>query len=136
MNDDAPPPTFEHRITQFMKLRDEIKEVEARFKAELAPLKAAEEYLKGVLLTMLDTTGQSSARTVAGTAYKKRKNSATIADGAAFRRAVIGSEDWDLVDWRANVTAVGRYIEDNSQPPPGVNWSTHIEVGVIRPRSS
>jgi len=45
---------------------------------------------------------------------------------------VIGSEAWDLLDRKANVTAVSDFIEENNAPPPGVNFSTTYVVGVRR----
>src|SRR5215210_2277437 len=128
----APLNTFEKRIGQYVKLRDMIKEKEEAHKEELKPYREALDTLNNMLLGMLKETGQDSAKTVFGTAYRKVKRSATIADGDAFRRHVIGSEDWSLIDWRANVKAVEEFVKENHEAPPGVNYSTMFDVGVRR----
>lgn len=126
------PGSFEHRVTQYVKLRDKIREKEEAHKAEMKPFKDALEQLNGMLLDMLMKTGQDSAKTAAGTAYRKTKRSATIADGDAFRRHVIGTQDYDLIDWRANVKAVEAWVNENHEPPPGINYTTVFDVGVRR----
>ncbi len=135
MNTPQNPPKpvgFEERVSQYVKLRDIKKRLDDEHKAKLKPINEAMETLEGMMLTMLQTTGQDSAATQAGTVYKTTKRSATIADGDAFRRHVIGTEAWELIDWRANAPAVSDYVEANKDAPPGVNYSTRIEVGVRR----
>jgi hypothetical protein len=70
--------------------------------------------------------------TKAGTVYRKSKNSATLSDSALFRQYVINSKSWDLLDWKANAPAVAEVVEATGTPPPGVNFSTIIDVGVRR----
>lgn len=127
------PVTFETRISQYVRLRDRIREIEKRHKEELEPFKAAKDKLEVMLLGMLNTTGQDSATAKgAGTVYKTTKRSASIADADAFRRHVIGSEAWDLLDWKANATATADFIDEHGTAPPGVNFNTHVTVGVRR----
>lgn len=128
MNDD-----FEKRISQYRQIRDKIDTLKEEHKAQLAPYEEAKEQLGAYLLSMLNQTGQTSARTKAGTAFISKDSSATIADAAAFRRHVIGSEAWDLVDWRANKTSVTALVKETGEPPPGVNYSTVYKVGVRKP---
>ena len=56
----------------------------------------------------------------------------TIADGREFRRHVIGGEQWDLADWRANKTAVNDLVEQGEPLPPGINRSAFYKVGIRR----
>jgi hypothetical protein len=46
---------------------------------------------------------------------------------------VIGTEQWDLLDKKANVTAVTDYLNENGVLPPGVKYSTRFDVGVRAP---
>jgi hypothetical protein len=123
---------FEKRVDQYVRLRDIIKAKEEDHKKQLAPMKDMLQQLNNLLLGMLQQTKQDSANTAFGTVYRKTKKSATIADAALFRRHVIGGEHYDLIDWRANVTAVAEWIDENHEPPPGVNYSTSVDVGVRR----
>jgi hypothetical protein len=65
-----------------------------------------------------------------GTVFKKTSESASIADKDAFRRHVIGSQDYDLVDMKANVPAVRKHIATVGEAPPGINFSSFASLGV------
>lgn len=125
--------TFEERVGQYVRLRDMIKEKDDAHKEAMKPFRDTLEQLGGILLTMLNQSGQDAAKTAAGTAYVTVEASATIADPEQFKRHVIGSEDWSLIDWRANKTAVKAFVEENQAAPPGVNFTTIRKVGVRRP---
>lgn len=123
---------FEKRVDQYVRLRDLIKAEDDAHKEKMALKRDMLQKLNNLLLDMLQQTKQDSAATSFGTVYRKTKKSATIADAGLFRRHVIGGEHFDLIDWRANVTAVAQWIEENHEPPPGVNYSTSVDVGVRR----
>jgi hypothetical protein len=121
------------RIEQFIKLRDLIKkendEHAERMKAKTDLLKQ----LNNVILEHLNTAGVDSvAVRGVGTAYRNLKKSASIADGEEFKRFVIGTQAWDMLDWKANATQVADYVAVNNTAPPGVNFSTVVVVGVRR----
>lgn len=128
------PPTVDisKRVDQYVRLRDLIKTKEDEHKAVLKPYKEMLEKLNSVLLDHLNTINGESVRTDTGTVYLTEKKAASLADPDAFMRYVIGSEAWDLLDRKANVTAVADFIEENNAPPPGVNFSTTFIVGVRR----
>lgn len=125
-------PTIDEMVEQYVKMRDGLAKADEAHKEKTA---AARQWLLDQntrLLERLQKLGVDSAATPHGTAYRKSKKSATIADPAAFRRFVIGSEAWDLADWRANAPAVDEFIQANNNPPPGVNYSVMFDVGVRR----
>jgi hypothetical protein len=127
---------FETRIAQYRQLRDIIKADDDAHKKRMEPKRKVLDQLGDMLLSMLNQSKQESAATTAGTAYKTRKVSATIADATAFKRHVIGTEDWDLIDWRANKTATEQFVKDNKAPPPGINYQEMFKVGVRKPGST
>src|SRR3954468_11117455 len=140
MNAQSPPPAspppqekFEDLIYAYIVIRDHIQARERELEEELEPRRAQLKILNEKLLLQLNATGQDSAKTKTGTAYRKSFVSVTVADKDAFRRHVIGTEDWDLIDWRANKTAVSKIVEEEQEPPPGVNFSKGYDVGVRRP---
>lgn len=133
------PPVFPERIDdcieQYVRLRDTLKTADEAHKTKT---KAAREYLEnlnGAILRKLEETGQESAKTKAGTAYRKTRKSATLADAALFRQFVIDTQQFDLADWRANPTAISDWIDTvgKGELPPGVNYSVFVDVGVRRP---
>lgn len=127
---------FQTRIAQYRQLRDIIKAEDEAHKKRMEDKRKVLDMLGDIILSMLNQTGQKSAATDAGTAYITKKVSATIADAAAFKRHVIGAEDWDLIDWRANKTATEQFVKDNNAPPPGINYSEMNKVGVRKPGST
>jgi len=120
------------RVEQYVKLRDKIKDMEAKHKEELKPYKETLEKLNAVILAHLNQVGGESIRTAAGTAYVTEKKTASLADPQAFMEYVVANEAWDLLDRKANVKAVGDYIDEYNAPPPGVNYTSTSVVGVRR----
>jgi hypothetical protein len=127
---------LEKRTQQYVMLRDKIKVLTDEFKQILKPYQDALEQLENVMLAALNEQNVQSIKTNAGTFYKTIQASATIADSDQFTRFVIGSEAWDLVDWRANKSAVQALVDASGAAPPGVNYSTHIKVNVRRANGS
>lgn len=119
-------------VSQYIQLRDALKAKEQRFKEEIAPALAYKEQLEAKLLQRLNEIGGDSVKTGSGTVYRTSRKSASIADGDLFRSFVIGEGAYDLVDWRANATAVADFISSHETPPPGVNFNVAYTVGVRR----
>ena len=128
------PVDISKRVAQYVQMRDLIKVKENEHKELLAPYKKALEDLNAVLLNHLNDIGGNSLNTDAGTVYKKEKKSASLTDPAAFMSYVIDNAAYDLLDRKANVTAVSAFIKENGTQPPGVNFSSTYDVGVRRPK--
>lgn len=128
----APTVDIQKRVDQYVRLRDEIKRRDDEHKAAMKPFRETLEKLNNVLLSHLITINGDSVRTDAGTVYRTEKKSASLADPDAFMRFVVSNEAWDLLDRKANVTAVADFIAENDATPPGVNFSSTFVVGVRR----
>lgn len=126
------PTDINKRVEQYVKLRDLIKEKDEAHKVAMAPYRETLEQLNSALLQHLNHIGGESIRTESGTCYKTEKKSATIADRSAFWNHVASGGDWELLDWKANASAVARYIEEHGTLPPGVNFTVTHVVGVRR----
>lgn len=124
--------TIEQRVEQYVKLRDTIKEKDDAHKAAMEPYRTALEKLNGLMLTHLNNIGADSVKAKTGTVYRTTKRSASLEDGDAFMRHVIGKEAWELLDRKANVAAVEAYVTENGVLPPGVKMSSTQVVGVRR----
>lgn len=120
------------RVEQYVRLRDKIKALDDEHKLKMKPYKEALEKLNGSMLTHLMQIGAENVRTEHGTVYRNTKTSATLADPDAFMSFVVENEAWDLMDRKANVTAVRDYLAENNALPPGVNFNQTVEVGVRR----
>lgn len=131
------PEKLDECVAQYVKLRDTLKISDDKHKEKTAPAREYLELLNGAIRDKLTEAGADSVKTPNGTAYKTVKKSATVSDGAVFREYVITNSAFDLVDMRANAPAVGEFIAGHDgELPPGINYSTHVEVGVRRPTGS
>jgi hypothetical protein len=133
MDQQSPEKTPGQLVEEYIVYRDEKKRADETYAAWLndnytTPMKEIE----AKLLDILNKTDASGIKTKAGTAYKKLSTSVTIADMSEFRRHVIGSEQWDLADWRASKTRIEEMLEEGEQLPPGVNRTSFFTVGIRR----
>lgn len=125
--------SFEKRIKQFVELRDRIKAEDEAHKVKMRPFRDMLGKLEAALLEQLNLTGQDSAATAAGTAYRSKREYCSLEDASAFMRHVIGTEDWDLLDRKANTAACVKFAEENGgDMPPGVKYTSEFTVGVRR----
>jgi hypothetical protein len=127
---------FDAHVDKYVRLRDKITEINKKHKEELAPFKEALDTLGDMLLGHLNSTHQESSATKHGTVYKTKKDSVSIADMTAFWEFVTSQGQMDMVDRKANVTAVREYMEEKKLPVPGVNFSSVAIVGVRRANGS
>lgn len=120
-------------VAKYINLRDLKKAAEDKF-AEFLKEHYGEpmQKLEVELLNILNQLGSDSISSPAGTVYKKESVSVTIADQREFKRHVIGDQAWDLIDWRANRTAVNTLVENEEPLPPGINRTTFWTVGIRR----
>lgn len=128
------PIDMEVRTEQYIKLRDLKEQIVERHRQELKPISEAMEGLKEVLKAGLDQVNADSLKTACGTVSFTTKASASLADKDAFWAYVVSTGSWELLDYKANVTAVRDWIEQNNgNQPPGVNYSSFRDVNVRRP---
>jgi hypothetical protein len=120
-------------VAEYIALRDARDQGKKKFEEMLrARYLDRMDELETQLLDLLNKLGSDSIASPAGTVYKKLSTSVTVADSREFQRHVIGGELWDLIDWRANKTAVNDLIEAGEPVPPGINRSAFYSVGVRR----
>lgn len=123
---------FEKRTGQYVQVRDKIREITERHKEELAPLVDLQNKLTAWLTASLDKVGAQSVKTTQGTVYQSSRYSAALTDPKAFMDYVIANNKFDLLDRKANSTAVRDFIEQNKSEPPGCRLSALRTVGVRR----
>ncbi|MDE4913481.1 hypothetical protein PQI07_22635 [Methylobacterium sp. 092160098-2] len=120
-------------IERYIKIRDKKDEIKKRHQEELKPFNDALYVIEQGFLDHLN--GSNSDNAVAknvGTAYRQSKPSAKIEDASTFRRHVIGSEAWHLVDWRANANAIQEAMVETSEPVPGIRFAVETYVNIRR----
>jgi hypothetical protein len=131
-NSQQPKPVYriDERVAQYVYLRDLLAEKKKVYKADIAPIEEAMGKLGGSLLRFLNGTGQKSARTAYGTVIVLIEYSARCTDPDAFITYVRENDAWELVDRRANKTAVKVFAETHGNLPPGVELNSYQTIGV------
>lgn len=120
-------------LSLYVRLRDEIERRDEIHKAEMKPLKDKLEMLNTQLLGYLNESGVDNiAIKGVATAYKKTVVSVSVADWPTTLKWIQDNEMWDALDAGINKTFTKAYVEKNQAAPPGVKYSTAIDVGVRR----
>lgn len=118
------------RVDQYIKLREKRKQLKKLFQEQDAPLVEMENLLSSSIIKHLQTMGLENGRTKYGTCFVTTRYSASLADPDAFMKYVVMSNKFELLDRKANVTAVRDYVKEHKQLPPGANLSSILQVGV------
>jgi len=119
-------------IDEYVKIRDNIKLLDDRHKEALKPLRNRQEELAGLLQKLLDDTNSDKVSAKSGTAFTTTKYTAALADPEAFMHFVASHDRFELLDRKANVTAVKDYVLENKALPPGVSLTQFKTVNVRR----
>ena len=122
----------EQLIQTYITIRDKKAQLKAEQAAAMKPYDEALAKLESQMLELLDQTGADSMKTPAGTAYKSVRTSVTVADREAFMDYVKSNLAFDLLDVRANKTAVEDFMATQQSLPPGVNVRRDMVVGFRR----
>ena len=123
----------EKRIAEYILCRDKINELKEKHTEELAPLVDLQNKLTGWLQQFMDQAGATSIKSVNGTCYTSTKYTASLQDPQAFMKYVIDTQQFDLLDRKANVTAVKEHVKEKGGLPPGCGLSALETIGVRRP---
>jgi hypothetical protein len=120
------------RVAQYVQIRDALKRLEEDHKKKCEPLLQLQEVLAGRLRTFMETNNLESLKTDSGTCYTSVRYTASLQDPDAFMTYVITNGKFDLLDRRANATAVRDFIAENKAEPPGCKLNAVQSVGVRR----
>lgn len=125
----------EKRIAQYIALRDRVKLIDEAYKNDRKKYTDLMDEIEGILQKFLDDNKLENLSTDAGTCYTTTRYTATLADPQLFMNYVIENSAWDLLDRKANSTAVKKFVAKNKTQPPGCNLTGLTSVGVRRGKS-
>ncbi len=133
-NDMAEETKVDERIKQYVSVRDMIAALKERQEAELKPLLEVQEALSGWLQEFMAKNNLDNVKSAKyGTAHFTTRYTTSLADPDAFMKFVIATNSFDMLDKRANSTAVKEYVQEHNSLPPGCNLNAIKTVGVRRP---
>jgi len=124
----AKPAAIEGIVDRYIQMRDKKAELKAKFDAETAKLDEGMEKCERFMLNHMNNTGVESVGTKAGTVFKSKVTSATVADWDATLAFIRAEGMWNLLDKRVNKTAVVEFREQKDDLPPGINWREETVV--------
>lgn len=121
-------------VDKYIKLRDKKASIKAEYEAKVEEYDKMLDGLESLLLNTFNETGMDSVKTASGTAYVSTRSSASVADWEAyFNGYVLPNEAWEMLERRANKTAIEQYKSANNELPPGINWTETRVINVRRP---
>jgi hypothetical protein len=123
---------MDNLVRMFVKVRDELAKRKEAYEESIKPLTEIKSKLEGRMLAFLDQSGQTSAKTQYGTCFTTVKDRASLADPDAFMAFVMKKGLFELLDRRANATAVKDFVENEGTLPPGVNFHSYKALSVRR----
>lgn len=123
---------FEMYVGAYVKLRDQIKAKNDAHAETMAKDLELQNMLTAWLTANLERVGAESVKTKAGTVYSSTRYSASLADPQAFMEYVKATDKFDLLDRKANATAVRDHVTETGSLPPGANLSAIRTIGVRR----
>ena len=117
---------------KYIALRDKKKAMDDAHKAKLSKLTDLMDRIEAVLLEEFQRTGAESVRTKAGTAFKSKRTSATVADWDAVLNFIVENNLWAMLEHRVAKTVVEEYKTEHGDLPPGVNWREELTINIRR----
>jgi hypothetical protein len=121
------------RVAQYRLIDAKIKELNEAHEKSLEPLANIKNLLQGFFEKFLTDTGQQTAVTPGGTIHWNHRVTASLEDPQAFMDWVIANKRFDMLDRRANATAVKDFAEREHSLPPGAKLNSIRTVGVRKP---
>lgn len=90
--------------------------------------------LDGLLTKELETAGAKNIGTRYGTIHTVTRYSASLYDPQEFMDFIFRTENWDMLDKKANVTAVRDWVETHKTLPPGVRLAASTRLSITAPK--
>jgi hypothetical protein len=124
--------SMELRTQQYIDVRSAIEKLKEKHEEEMKGLLEIKELLAARIQKFMNDNKLENLKTAAGTCYTTNHYSASVMDGEAFM-SLVKEGNWDLIERRANSTAVREWVETKKELPAGVNLSVTQHLGVRRP---
>ena len=119
-------------VERYLAIRDKKAEYKAEYDAKVEAIEQAMTKVENYLLKLMQDLGVESIRTAVGTPYISRRSSASVSDWESFLGFVRESDNWEMLERRANKTVVQQWREEHNDLPPGLNWREERVVNIKR----
>lgn len=129
---DAGAPRIEDIIRKYIELRDAEDKLKADMKAALEPIQKAMSTIESYFMDLSAKTGQTSFGAGDGIAFLATEAHCGVEDFDAVVKFAQENDMWRMLTKGVSKTVVKEYLDEHSQLPPGVKWSTHKVVRIRR----
>lgn len=119
-------------VERYVQLRDRKSEIKSEYEKKIRDIDDALDKVEAYLLAHLTAQGAESVKTKAGTFYKQKRTSVTVADWDAYFPWLKENGHWAMLEHRANKTAVEEFIAATQDVPPGLNIRAEYVVNIRR----
>lgn len=123
------------RTEQYIAIRDRRRALKKAYEEADKPLSEGENLLSAAIMRFFDENGIEQARTSSGTVFTTVRTTASLSDPDAFMKHVIETNAFELLDRKANATAVKDYVKEKGELPPGCNLNQFRSLNVHAKRS-
>lgn len=127
-----PQPSLAAIVERYVQLRDTKAAMKAAYEKEAAKIQEALDRIESFMLKHLQDADSESVRTSAGTFFRTRRTSATVADWDATLEWIKDNEAWAMLEKRVSKAFVEEYKEAHNDLPPGLNYREELTVNVRR----
>ncbi len=124
--------TVDEVVEKYVKIRDELREMQKSWKAIEEESKGKLDKLSMWLRTRADELGVESFKTIHGTAYKSLKESYRVGDWEKFIEFVKETDNFQLLEKRVAKNAAKEVHKIDAAVPPGIDYFAEIEFLVRR----
>jgi len=127
--------TMEQVVQKYIELRDEVDAIEADCAQRTAAAKDTMKKLEAWVQHQINTTGVTSFKTPAGTAFQDVLKSCKVSNWDATLDFVRENEMWHLLTKGVSKTAIEEFMKSQPEgtPPPGCDWT---EIRAVKFRRS
>lgn len=120
-------------VGKYIQLRDKKAQIKKEYSTKVEKIDEAMTAIENAILSTFDKMGGvQSIRTTHGTPYISLRESVTVADRDSYFDFVRENEAWDMLESRANKTAVLQYKEEHDELPPGLNYRAERMINIKR----
>lgn len=119
-------------VGYYVDFRDQKEQIKKEMTQRISAVEVFMDRIEGRLLELLTESGQDSAKTKFGTAYKSPKTSARVADWNVLIGYIKANDAYDLLTKNVSKDAVKARMTETGEVVPGVDLVTIQTVGIRR----
>jgi len=121
-------------IRMFVKIRDKRSDIKQAYEVEDGKLKEAQRILKAALLKKMSEVGTEQLKGAdgVGIAYRQLKRLFSCPDWPTLWGFIKENDRFDMLQKRIGEKAVGDFLDETGELPPGVTVAQEYDVVIRR----